>query len=77
MNMYRGSNEHRLLRLFQDAHKCGDTFTGTLLGSSVIMTIDPENVKTVLATAFDDFGVGPREKILGPLAGKGIFTSGK
>lgn len=39
-------------------------------------TIDPENVKAVLATNFKDFGLGQRQRAFGPLLGQGIFTTG-
>lgn len=51
------------------------TFKINLLGNDVVLTCDPENVKAVLATQFNDFGIGPRHAILSPLLGNGIFTS--
>jgi hypothetical protein len=46
-----------------------------MLGRTFINTIDPEIVKTVLATSFKDFGLGTRHRSFGPLLGHGIFTS--
>lgn len=41
-----------------------------------IMTIEPENVKAVLSTKFQDFGLGKlRQTTMGPVFGNGIFTS--
>ncbi|CAJ2513377.1 Uu.00g014960.m01.CDS01 [Anthostomella pinea] len=54
----------------------GPTFQASSLGRTTIFTIDPENVKAVLATKFKHFDLGPRRmKILGPLTGPGIFTN--
>jgi hypothetical protein len=47
------------------------------LWESFFNTIDPENVKALLATNFKDFGLGQRLDALGPLLGEGIFTTGK
>ena len=53
----------------------GNTFTGVLMGQSFIQTIEPENVKTVLASSFSDYGIRGRKESFGPLLGDGIFTS--
>ena len=45
------------------------------MGNTVYNTMDPENIKAILATKFEDFGVGPRLDFFGPLLGNGIFTS--
>jgi cytochrome P450 len=39
-----------------------------------IITVDPENIKAVLATCFSDYSLGIRHKQLYPLLGNGIFT---
>lgn len=52
-----------------------NSFQVTVLGRTFISTIEPENVKAILATNFKDFGLGQREEAFGPLLGKGIFTS--
>lgn len=39
-----------------------------------IVTSDPENIKTVLATKFNDFALGIRSPALSPIFGRGIFT---
>lgn len=39
-----------------------------------IITVDPENVKTILATNFKDYSLGIRYQQLFPLLGNGIFT---
>ncbi|KKA17624.1 Cytochrome P450 alkane hydroxylase, partial [Rasamsonia emersonii CBS 393.64] len=54
--------------------RCGTTFERTILGYSQIATIDPENIKAMLATQFNDFALGTRHEIFYPLLGDGIFT---
>lgn len=55
--------------------KYGTTFSGVLMGQSFIITMEPENVKAVLAMNFKDFGIRGRKESFGPLLGNGIFTS--
>ena len=51
------------------------TFVLNVLGSDVMQTIEPENLKTVLATSFKDFGLGPaRQEAFHDMLGDGIFT---
>jgi cytochrome P450 len=70
------SREHKILEaLRQRYEKHGYTFTMGMLGGHFVQTIDPENIKAVLATNFKDFGLGGREYTFGPLLGKGIFTT--
>jgi cytochrome P450 len=46
------------------------------LTKDLILTIEPENVKAILATQFQDFGLGKgRHQALAPLFGNGIFTT--
>jgi hypothetical protein len=45
------------------------------MGQTMFATIDPENVKTILATQFEDFDLGQRLALWAPLAGAGIFTT--
>lgn len=40
----------------------------------IIFTIEPENIKAVLATQFNDFSLGTRHAHFYPLLGDGIFT---
>lgn len=53
----------------------GNTWTASALGGSFIMTIEPENIKTILASKFDDFGLGGRLESFSPLLTGGIFVS--
>lgn len=55
---------------------CPSTWTQNILGTWYVSTADPENVKAILATQFREFELGPmRASVLGPLLGRGIFTS--
>lgn len=40
----------------------------------IVLTVDPENIKAVLATQFNDFSLGTRHAHFAPLLGDGIFT---
>ncbi|KGR04276.1 cytochrome P450 52A4 [Candida albicans L26] len=53
-----------------------DVGTGELriFGMHLIETKDPENIKAVLATQFNDFSLGTRHGFLYSLLGDGIFT---
>ncbi|RMD42597.1 hypothetical protein DV735_g2558, partial [Chaetothyriales sp. CBS 134920] len=53
-----------------------DTFRQYLFGDLVIATVNPENIKTILAKKFDDFDLGEvRRGAFWPLLGNGIFTA--
>jgi hypothetical protein len=47
----------------------------TVSGMTFTTTMDPENIKAILATNFKDFGIGHRLPVFGPLFGSGIFTT--
>lgn len=51
------------------------TWYSRAIGKEIILTADPENIKAILATQFNDFGIGLRYTVLKPLLGRGIFTS--
>ncbi|KAG5965151.1 hypothetical protein E4U57_004396 [Claviceps arundinis] len=55
--------------------KYGNTFRSRQFLQSTIMTIEPDNIKTILALKFDDYGIGHRIKDFGPLLGLGIFDA--
>lgn len=57
---------------FHDAN--ANTFEIRLLGFPIIMTQEPENIKALLATQFNDFSLGIRHAQFKPLLGDGIFT---
>ncbi|OGM42387.1 cytochrome P450 52A12 [Aspergillus bombycis] len=52
----------------------GSTFQQMILGQRVTTTIDPENLKALLAAQFNDFALGTRHEQFSPLLGDGIFT---
>ncbi|KAG4433210.1 hypothetical protein IFR05_011318 [Cadophora sp. M221] len=52
------------------------TFTQLFLGSRIINTAEPENIKAVLATQFKEFELPPRRKrAFRPTFGRGIFST--
>lgn len=53
----------------------GNTYTVAALGKTIIITIEPQNVKTILSTSFNHYGLGMRLRTLGVFLGAGIFTS--
>lgn len=68
--------EHRMLELIRARHEAaGYTFQSQTLGSRIISTSEPENIKAILATKFEDYSLGFRLAALGPILGKGIFTT--
>jgi cytochrome P450 len=52
----------------------GPTFKEKMIGNNLISTIEPANLKALLATQFTDFGLGIRHRQFYPLLGDGIFT---
>ncbi|BDD63877.1 hypothetical protein MAP00_008734 [Monascus purpureus] len=51
-----------------------NTFTFTIFGKRIVATREPENIKAMLATQFQDFCLGDRYKQFHPFLGDGIFT---
>lgn len=69
------AKENRLLERALDNYRAiGNTFGNKLFTQNVILTAEPQNIKTILSLRFKDFGIGNRETTLGPLLGQGIFT---
>jgi hypothetical protein len=53
-----------------------NTWVQNLLGTDVIVTNEPENLKALLATQFTDFEIGPQRRgNFFPAFGNGIFTT--
>ncbi|EMG50086.1 Cytochrome P450 52A9 [Candida maltosa Xu316] len=50
------------------------TYLSKLFTKDVLVTKDPENIKAILATQFEDFSLGKRLDFFKPLLGYGIFT---
>jgi cytochrome P450 len=62
--------------IVQDRRFLGYTFSQLLLRREVINTVEPENVKAILATQFKDFSLPPTRKAASTvLLGHGIFNS--
>ncbi|RAK80221.1 cytochrome P450 [Aspergillus fijiensis CBS 313.89] len=53
----------------------GNTFASRRLLKYTIVTIEPENIKTILSTRFKDYGLAHRLPIFQPLLGQGIFDT--
>lgn len=69
------SNQRFLEAAWKRYEAVGNTFQVSRLGGSFLQTRDPENIKAILATNFQDFGLGARMNQMGPFLGKGIFTT--
>ncbi|KAG7660467.1 ALK2 [[Candida] subhashii] len=50
------------------------TLAFRILGMQLIDTREPENIKAILSTQFNDFSLGRRHDVMYPLLGDGIFT---
>lgn len=50
------------------------TIRNEVVNQFLFMTSDPENIKAILATQFEDFALGDRHIQMFPLLGNGIFT---
>ncbi|PLB49781.1 putative cytochrome P450 alkane hydroxylase [Aspergillus steynii IBT 23096] len=75
-NSVTSAKHHRFLeRGLANFRNHGNTFSATRLGTNIIVTRDPLNVKTILSLKFKDFGLGDRIHSFGPLLGHGIFTT--
>jgi len=66
---------HVLFSNMERHREFGNSFQVAIFGQRFLSTIEPENVKAVLATNFKDFELGGRIKSFGPLLGAGIFTT--
>lgn len=77
LDSYSNIKNHTYLQRCQERFlQHGTTFKSNSLGANAIYTIDPDNVKTVLAGKFEDYRLGQRrEDAFVPLIGHGIFTA--
>lgn len=66
-----GTLLHLLWGFFRDY---GENWRVTIAGSVLFVTLNPENIKAVLATQFNEFALGFRNAHFKPLLGDGIFT---
>ena len=78
--IYRDAKAKKLLEmgpLFLESVRPGCKTVGlSLLGKDIVYTVEPENVKCILATKFKDFQLSQeRHDVLAPLIGEGIFVA--
>lgn len=69
---------HTYLEMWIDRYaNIGKTFSSATMSiDQIIFTIEPENIKTILATDFDSFELGQRRRtLMGPVTGPGIFSN--
>ena len=67
--------EKRWVEFIADQYQTyGNTVRQVFLSRTIISTIEPENIKAILATQFKEFGLGTRHREFYPLLGDGIFT---
>ncbi|KAL1621717.1 hypothetical protein SLS56_009059 [Neofusicoccum ribis] len=73
----KAAKKHQLLpTLTQRHYDIGPTFSTLRLGSPSIITMEPANIKAILATRFKDFAIAPfRQPALHGFLGDGIFTT--
>jgi cytochrome P450 len=72
----RARSQHKILErgceLFRDY---GNTWTLRELFLDAIITVEPENIKTILSLKFQDYGIAYRLGAFKPLLGEGIFDT--
>ncbi len=75
--MIQANKRHKLLELWKDQYvRNGNTTYQKLLFTSIIATIEPENLKTIMALNFKSWGLSTRRQDAAlPLLGAGIFTT--
>ncbi|KAK9366113.1 cytochrome P450 [Lipomyces kononenkoae] len=75
LSLTRSFREYEVMEyMARDFEKFGNTFSTKVFGQLSHWTIEPENVKAILATKFHDFGLGTRYNAFLPFLGEGIFT---
>jgi cytochrome P450 len=73
--IFRADSESRLMELFLFHFRLwGTTLEQKFLGTQAFGTIEPANLEAILSTNFQDWGMGPRRKVMFPFFGDGIFT---
>ncbi|KAK9490791.1 cytochrome P450 [Lipomyces doorenjongii] len=75
LSLSRSFREHKVMEyVADDFNRYGNTFGTKVFGQRNHWTIEPENIKAILATKFNDFGLGTRYDAFLPFLGEGIFT---
>ena len=74
--MVQGIRNHRFLeQLVEQFEANGHTHAVRILGGESTWTIEPDNIRQVLAVNFKDYSIKEREPVLRPLLGRGIFVT--
>lgn len=72
----RALRQHKMLERSCEVFRVyGNTFRVTELHRHAIVTVEPENIKTILSLKFKDYGIGHRLEPFKPLLGEGIFDT--
>ncbi|CAG8957897.1 hypothetical protein HYFRA_00000237, partial [Hymenoscyphus fraxineus] len=72
---FKAGREKRLLQFFtKHFGQLRPTAEVNILGGTGYVTQDPENIRTILSTKFQDFHLGPRCLAMRAMIGEGIFT---
>ena len=72
----RDIRQHRMLeRGCERFRTYGNTFTVKEVERNAIVTVEPENIKTILSLKFADYGIAHRLESFEALLGKGIFDT--
>ncbi|KAF7596528.1 hypothetical protein BBP40_001401 [Aspergillus hancockii] len=74
-NLDAAKNHILLERGLSGFRQYGNTFRARRLRTPIIVTREPQNIKTILSLKFKDYGLGNRINSFGPLLGHGIFTT--
>ena len=77
IRMVMAARNHRFLEMFRDVfNEYGSTWaTSSMLKGSMIITNEPENLRAVQATNFDDWDTASARLALKPLLGDSVFMS--
>ena len=78
LDSLKAVREHKLLPTFRArfVQYGRSTFQASSLGQTIIITIEPEILKTVMSLKFKDYSLGQRRRrAFLPLLGDGIFTT--
>lgn len=75
-SVIRAFRQHKVLEKSCERFRIyGNTFTVKELLRRAILTVEPENIKTILSLNFKDYGIGHRLEQFKPLLGAGIFDT--
>ena len=75
--MLAAARRNGFLELVRGWHReLGNTFKAKMIGRTIIFSVEPRNVQTILALKFKDFELGEyRNRAVRPLLGYGIFST--